>query len=769
MANVIKHKRGSGSDPGASDLILGELAIRTDTGKLFTKMDSGAIAEIAGGGSDIAINTLSSSSGTGGGSATFNGSAYRFTLSQPPNVSAAQLLVSINGVIQKPVAGTGQPSEGFSVDGTDIILGDAPATGSDFFILTFKSLGVSEPADNSVTSAKIVDGAIVNADINASAAIAGTKISPDFGSQNIITTGNINIGAGTGRLDSNGIIKTAHGTESAPSHTFINDTDNGMFRVTTNTIGFATGGSERMRIDSAGRVGIGCTPTAQFDHNLIQIGNQATLGANASLSTTGQTFLTHNLYFDPSGNYQVFNTSNANEGTILRMFDGNFTFSNSPQTTGTPTVTERMRIDSSGNVGLNTTSMAGKLNVQGSAGGVALQTTDATNSTFRISHPSAAVTLLSGGSSQHLALGTGFAEKMRIDSSGNVGIGTTSPGSPLTIDTGGTADALRIGNSAGTDTFIRLGSTGTNTDTHGVIKYDKDDNYLSLVVAGESHGGGGILIANGGNVGIGTSSPSSKLHIAENASGTTDMLILHANADGAGENNGIASIKLMGDAEHAAFIKGGHTSNGNTILTFHTDAHDSGKNPQERMRILDDGAVVINATARPVVGTEFLGVHGGSASNSVGIAAAVSHNEGIPFFASNSSNSFADRLMRFAAGSGGDVRGTIIFNGSAMVYGGTSDYRLKENITSISDGITKLKNLNPINFNWIKDETNTNIMGFLAHEVQAVMPEAVAGEKDAVDSKGKEDYQEMDYGRITPLIVAALQEAIGRIEALEAK
>ena len=177
MANVIKHKRGSGSDPVASDLVVGEVAIRTDVGKLFTKMDNGTVAEIAGGGSDIAINTLSSSSGTGGGSATFNGSAYRFTLSSPPSVSAQQLLVSINGVIQKPVAGTGQPSEGFSVDGTDIILGDAPATGSDFFILTFKSLGVSEPADNSVTSAKIVDGAIVNADINASAAIDVSKLS----------------------------------------------------------------------------------------------------------------------------------------------------------------------------------------------------------------------------------------------------------------------------------------------------------------------------------------------------------------------------------------------------------------------------------------------------------------------------------------------------------------------------------------------------------------------------------------------------------------
>ena len=187
MANVIKHKRGSGSDPGASDLVVGEVAIRTDVGKLFTKMDNGSVAEIAGGGSDIIINTLSSSSATGGGSATFNGSAYRFTLSQPPSVSAQQLLVSINGVIQKPVAGTGQPSEGFSVDGTDIILGDAPATGADFFILTFKSLGVSEPADNSVTSAKIADGAIVNADINASAAIAGSKIDPSFTSDITIT------------------------------------------------------------------------------------------------------------------------------------------------------------------------------------------------------------------------------------------------------------------------------------------------------------------------------------------------------------------------------------------------------------------------------------------------------------------------------------------------------------------------------------------------------------------------------------------------------
>jgi hypothetical protein len=218
MANVIKHKRGSGSDPAANNLVVGELAIRTDTGKLFTKMDSGAIAEIAGGGSDIAINTLSASSYSGGsGASSFNGSENRFTLSSPPNVSAAQLLVSVNGVIQKPVLGTGTPSEGFSVNGNDIIFSSPPETGADFFILTFRSLGVSEPADNSVTSAKIVDGAIVNADINASAAIAGTKISPDFGSQNIATTGNLGItfGSQTYQLrNDNGVFKIRDATNS---------------------------------------------------------------------------------------------------------------------------------------------------------------------------------------------------------------------------------------------------------------------------------------------------------------------------------------------------------------------------------------------------------------------------------------------------------------------------------------------------------------------------------------------------------------------------
>ena len=145
----------------------------------FLKTDAnGNLSWSAAGSQTIAINTLSSSSGSGGGSATFNGSATRFTLSNPGSNAQAHL-VSINGVIQKPNSGT-SPSEGFAIDGNDIIFASAPASGADFFILTIGlAISINTPADDTVTSAKIVDGTIVNADINASAAIAGSKLADD--------------------------------------------------------------------------------------------------------------------------------------------------------------------------------------------------------------------------------------------------------------------------------------------------------------------------------------------------------------------------------------------------------------------------------------------------------------------------------------------------------------------------------------------------------------------------------------------------------------
>ena len=103
---------------------------------------------------------------------------------------------------------------------------------------------------------------------------------------------------------------------------------------------------------------------------------------------------------------------------------------------------------------------------------------------------------------------------------------------------------------------------------------------------------------------------------------------------------------------------------------------------------------------------------------------------------------------------------------AALVSG--SDYRLKENDVAISDGITRVKQLRPIRFNW-KAEPSKTVDGFFAHEVQSIVPEAVSGEKDAVDEDDKIIMQGMVTERLVPLLTAALKEAIAKIETLETK
>ena len=124
----------------------------------------------------------------GSGAPTINGSIATYDLRETSNsgtgasvTTAAQLIVSVNGVIQKPNTGTSAPSEGFAmVDANTIIFGSNLPTGAEVFVIQVGSaVSIPTPGDNTVTSAKIVDGAIMNADINASADIAGSKIADD--------------------------------------------------------------------------------------------------------------------------------------------------------------------------------------------------------------------------------------------------------------------------------------------------------------------------------------------------------------------------------------------------------------------------------------------------------------------------------------------------------------------------------------------------------------------------------------------------------------
>ena len=111
--------------------------------------------------------------------------------------------------------------------------------------------------------------------------------------------------------------------------------------------------------------------------------------------------------------------------------------------------------------------------------------------------------------------------------------------------------------------------------------------------------------------------------------------------------------------------------------------------------------------------------------------------------------------------------GFINTGGSTTTYGTTSDYRLKEDITSIDNSIERLNQLKPCNFAWKVDGTRMD--GFIAHEVQEVVPIAATGTKDAVKEDGTPDYQGIDQAKLVPLLTKALQEAVSKIEALESR
>ena len=111
---------------------------------------------------------------------------------------------------------------------------------------------------------------------------------------------------------------------------------------------------------------------------------------------------------------------------------------------------------------------------------------------------------------------------------------------------------------------------------------------------------------------------------------------------------------------------------------------------------------------------------------------------------------------------GNGVVGTIRTTGSSTQYNTSSDYRLKENVEPITGAADRILQLKPCRFNFIADATKT-VDGFIAHEVQEVVPEAISGDKDAVDDKGDPDYQGIDQSKLVPLLTAALQEAITKI------
>ena len=190
--------------------------------------------------------------------------------------------------------------------------------------------------------------------------------------------------------------------------------------------------------------------------------------------------------------------------------------------------------------------------------------------------------------------------------------------------------------------------------------------------------------------------------------------------------------------------------------------------PTERMRINVSGKVNIGGT--DTVG--HLNVERTTAGAVVGVWN--SHSDGV--------------LMQWFSPAGSN-RGSISVSGSSTSYNTSSDYRLKENVDYTWDATTRLKQLKPARFNFIEDDTNTLVDGFIAHEAATVVPEAVTGTKDAMTAEvlyvegdelpdGKSigdvkeasvpDMQGIDQSKLVPLLVKTIQELEARITALEA-
>ena len=249
-----------------------------------------------------------------------------------------------------------------------------------------------------------------------------------------------------------------------------------------------------------------------------------------------------------------------------------------------------------------------------------------------------------------------------------------------------------------------------------------------------------MRIDSSGRVGIGQSSPDSEslvdLGSGENSGYTRKLLVTNTGNSRAGLG-ALSNIFRVFYADDQA-------------VQFGTVSRDGAFTFAEKMRIDSGGHLLLNTTTERNAGNLSID-YAGSSQGGIGI--------------NDTSSSNASPFIGFLTG--GTFRGSITNNNNtAVAYNTTSDHRLKENVTADWDATTRLKQLNPVRFNFIADADRT-VDGFLAHEVQSVVPEAITGTHNEVDADGNPIYQGIDQSKLVPLLVKTIQELEARITALE--
>lgn len=536
------------------------------------------------------------------------------------------------------------------------------------------------------------------------------------------------------------------------TNTKIKDTYDGLLKTTDNNalggtyklITDGLGNSSGVYLGTGGNVGIGeSVPTKPLTINK----NQSETAILVQSSDTGT-----------AGIYIGGQSDSIKGGLILDNSD------DSLQLRGYNNA-NRLHIDSSGNVGIGTNNPQSKiqvehsdfarldLNLSNSSGTTIADVRGLVSGTekWRIGK--------TGSSSDDFTINVTGSERMRIDLSGNVGIGTTDPTKLLHIA------------SQSAQSVITLQRTNTNTSgAIGALQWTALDNHTvaSMVALGDGNDEGAhitfnttsaassdnpfgiserLRITSSGNVGIGETSPDRQLHLKS----SLPAIRL--------EDSDVSGLYHEFFASTAGFFQfkadGGNVQSGSGFL-FQVDN-------SEKMRINSDGNVLIGTSSnRP------------DEINDNGIAI---HSSGKQYqfstsdFAVLKSSSTGTKIF-FRYGTSGSQNtqiGSISYpTTSSVAYNTTSDYRLKENVVDMTGALDRVEQLQPKRFNFIQDPEIT-FDGFLAHEVQSVIPEAITGEKDAVDDEGNPEYQGIDQSKIVPLLVGAIKELKAEIETLKSQ